>query len=239
MEVKKSKKADLEGEKGTGLLIGYIIALSTMFACFEYTYREPAPEDGPIYATTSFVSEEEVVPITQPIFTAAPPPPADAPQVAEILDIVDNNTDIQEEKIETSESTTEAISGPVAHVSGPVMAGPPAPTQEEGDEGEIFEVVEQNPAFPGGDKALMQYLTKNLKYPASAQENGIQGRVLVQFVVNKDGSIVDPKVLRSVDPALDKEAMRVVSAMPKWQPGKQRGKTVRVKFTLPVTFRLQ
>ncbi|MBQ0023015.1 MAG: energy transducer TonB [Prevotellaceae bacterium] len=238
MEVKKSKKADLEGEKGTGLLIGYIIALSAMFACFEYTTREYVETDV-VYATTSFVSEEEVVPITQPIFTAAPPPPADAPQVAEILDIVDNNTDIQEEKIETSESTTEAISGPVAQVSGPVMTGPPAPVQEESDEGEIFEVVEQNPAFPGGDKALMAYLTKNLKYPASAQENGIQGRVLVQFVVNKDGSIVDPKVLRSVDPALDKEAMRVVSAMPKWQPGKQRGKTVRVKFTLPVTFRLQ
>ena len=187
----------------------------------------------------TFVSEEEVVPITQPIFTAAPPPPADAPQVAEILDIVDNNEDIVEEKIETSESTTEAVSGPVSHVSGPVMAGPPAPVQEESDEGEIFEVVEQNPAFPGGDKALMAYLTKNLKYPASAQENNIQGRVLVQFVVNKDGSIVDPKVLRSVDPALDKEAMRVVSTMPKWTPGKQRGKTVRVKFTLPVTFRLQ
>ena len=238
MEVKKSKKADLEGEKGTGLLIGYIIALSTMFACFEYTTRTYEETDV-VYATTSYVSEEEVVPITQPIFTAAPPPPAEAPQVAEILDIVDNNEEIQEEEIQSSESTTDAVSGPSAPVSGPVMAGPPAPVQEESDEGEIFEVVEQNPAFPGGDAELMKWLQKNLKYPASAQENGIQGRVLVQFVVNKDGSIVDPKVLRSVDPALDKEAMRVVTAMPKWTPGKQRGKTVRVKFTLPVTFRLQ
>jgi len=238
MEVKKSKKADLEGSKSTGLLIGYIVALATMFACFEYTTREYEETDV-VYATTSFVSEEEVVPITQPIFTAAPPPPADAPQVAEILDIVDNNTDIVEEKIETSESTTEAISGPVSHVSGPVMTGPPAPVQEESDEGEIFEVVEQNPSFPGGDKALMAWLQKNLKYPASAQENNIQGRVLVQFVVNKDGSIVEPKIIRPVDAALDKEAMRVVSAMPKWTPGKQRGKNVRVRFTLPVTFRLQ
>ena len=238
MEVKKSKKADLEGEKGTGLLIGYIIALSTMFACFEYTTRTYEETDV-VYSTTSYVSEEEVVPITQPIFTAAPPPPAEAPQVAEILDIVDNNEEIQEEEIQSSESTTDAVSGPSAPVSGPVMAGPPAPVQEESDEGEIFEVVEQNPAFPGGDAELMKWLQKNLKYPASAQENGIQGRVLVQFVVNKDGSIVDPKVLRSVDPALDKEAMRVVTAMPKWTPGKQRGKTVRVKFTLPVTFRLQ
>ena len=238
MEIKKSKKADLEGTKGTGLLIGYIVALSLLFACFEYTTREYVETDK-VFSTASFVSEEEVVPITQPIFTAAPPPPADAPQVAEILDIVDNNEDIVEEKIETSESTTEAISGPSAPVSGPVMVGPPAPTQEEGDEGEIFEVVEQQPAFPGGMDKLMQWLSKNLKYPASAQENGTQGRVVVQFVVNKDGSIVEPKVIKSVDPALDKEAIRVVSAMPHWQPGKQRGKPVRVRFTLPVTFRLQ
>ncbi len=100
MEVKKSKKADLEGEKGTGLLIGYIVALSVMFACFEFTTRTYEETDV-VYATTSFVSEEEVIPITQPIFTAAPPPPADAPQVAEILDIVDNETEIVEEKIET------------------------------------------------------------------------------------------------------------------------------------------
>ena len=238
MEVKKSKKADLEGQKGTGLLIGYIVALATMFACFEYTSREYAETDV-VYATTSFVSEEEVIPITQPIFTAAPPPPADAPQVAEILDIVDDNTEIQEETIETSESTDQAITGPTAPVSGPVMAGPPAPVQEESDEGEIFEVVEQNPQFPGGDQALMAWLTKNLKYPSVAQENGIQGRVMVSFVVNKDGSIVDPKIIRSVDPSLDKEAIRVVSAMPKWTPGRQRGKTVRVKYSLPVTFRLQ
>ena len=238
MEVKKSKKADLEGQKGTGLLIGYIVALATMFACFEYTTREYVETDV-VYATTSFVSEEEVIPITQPIFTAAPPPPADAPQVAEILDIVDDNTEIQEETIETSESTDQAITGPTAPVSGPVMAGPPAPVQEESDEGEIFEVVEQNPQFPGGDAELMKWLTKNLKYPSVAQENGIQGRVLVSFVVNKDGSIVDPKIVRSVDPSLDKEAIRVVSSMPKWTPGRQRGKTVRVKYSLPVTFRLQ
>lgn len=238
MEVKKSPKADLEKEKGTGLLIGYIVALSAMFACFEYTTRTYEETDV-VYSTTSFVSEEEIIPITQPpIFTAAPPPPAEAPQVAEILDIVDNETEIVEEKIETSESTDQAITGPTAP-TGPVMVGPPAPVQEGNDEGQIFEVVEQNPSFPGGDKALMDYLYKNIKYPSVAQDNGIQGRVLVQFVVNKDGSIVDPKVLRSVDPSLDKEAMRVVQAMPKWTPGKQRGKPVRVRFTLPVTFRLQ
>ena len=238
MEVKKSKKADLEGTKSTGLLIGYIVALSAMFASFEYTTREYEETDY-VYSTAAFVSEEEVIPITQPIFTAAPPPPAETPAVAEILDIVDNNTDIEEEKIETSEDTHEAQSGPSAPVhSGPAMVAP-GPVQEEGDEGEIFEVVEQNPEFPGGEKALMEWLQKNLKYPSAASDNGIQGRVMVRFVVNKDGSVVEPKVLRPVDPLLDKEAMRVVQAMPKWKPGKQRGKAVRVYFTLPVTFRLQ
>ena len=156
----------------------------------------------------------------------------------QILEIVDNETELVEEEIESTEATTEAITGPTAP-TGPVMVGPPAPVQEGNDEGTIFEVVEVNPAFPGGDEALMEYLKKNLKYPSIAQDNGIQGRVLVQFVVNKDGSIVEPQVIRSVDPSLDKEAMRVVSAMPKWTPGRQRGKPVRVRFTLPVTFRLR
>ena len=237
MEVKKSKKADLEGTKSTGLLIGYIVALAAMFACFEYTTRTYAETDV-VYSTVAYVSEEEVIPITQPIFTAAPPPPAETPAVAEILDIVDNNTDIEEEKIETSEDTHEAQSGPSVQAAGPPMAAP-GPAVEEGDENDIFEVVEQNPSFPGGEAELMKWLHKNLKYPPVAQENGIQGKVYIQFVVNKDGSIVDPKIIRSADTSLDKEAMRVVQAMPKWTPGKQRGKAVRVRFTLPITFRLQ
>jgi protein TonB len=95
------------------------------------------------------------------------------------------------------------------------------------------------PEFPGGMSELMQYFSKNIKYPAIAQENGTQGRVIVQFVVNRDGSIVDPVVVRSVDPYLDREALRVIMAMPKWKAGMQRGKSVRVKFTVPVQFRLQ
>ena len=237
MEIKKSKKADLEKTRGTSMLIGYIVALAVMFAAFEWTTRDDVETEPVVYAAYAQM-EEEIVPITQPIFTAAPPPPADAPQVAEILDIVENDEEIVEEKIETSESTTEAISGPVAQVSGPVATGPVV-VEEASDEGEIFQVVEQMPEFPGGMQALMAYLSKNIKYPSVAQDNGIQGRVLVSFVVNKDGSIVDPEVIKSVDAALDKEAMRVIKAMPKWNPGKQRGKPVRVKYTVPVLFRLQ
>ena len=103
----------------------------------------------------------------------------------------------------------------------------------------VFEVVEQMPSFPGGDKALLEYLSNNIKYPVVAQENGVQGRVVVSFVVEKDGSITDVKVVRSVDPSLDKEAARVVKSMPRWIPGKQNGSAVRVKYNVPVSFKLQ
>ena len=103
----------------------------------------------------------------------------------------------------------------------------------------VFEVVEQMPSFPGGDAALMSFLSKNIHYPAIAEENGIQGRVVATFVVERDGSISDVKVVKSIDPSLDKEAVRVLKSMPKWIPGKQNGSPVRVKYTVPVTFRLQ
>lgn len=106
-------------------------------------------------------------------------------------------------------------------------------------ENKVFDVVEQMPSFPGGPSALMQYLSSNIKYPVVAQENGVQGRVVVSFVVERDGSITDVQVARSVDPSLDREAQRVVRSMPKWIPGKQNGQAVRVKYNVPVAFRLQ
>lgn len=117
------------------------------------------------------------------------------------------------------------------------IAQPEPPKHEE--ENKVFDVVEQMPSFPGGMPALMKWLSDNMKYPPIAAENGVQGRVIVQFVVEKDGSVTDVHVARSVDPSLDKEAVRVVKVMPKWIPGKQNGSAVRVKYTLPVTFRLQ
>ena len=107
------------------------------------------------------------------------------------------------------------------------------------EETKVFDVVEQMPQFPGGDAELMKFLSSHIKYPVVAEENGIQGRVIATFVVERDGSITDVRVVKSVDPSLDKEAIRVLKSMPKWIPGKQNGSAVRVKFTLPVTFRLQ
>ena len=115
----------------------------------------------------------------------------------------------------------------------------PEPPKQVVEETKIFTVVEQMPLFPGGDAALMGYLRDNIHYPTVAAENGVQGRVVVGFVVERDGSITDVNVLRSVDPSLDREAVRVVKSMPKWTPGKQNGSAVRVKYQVPVTFRLQ
>ncbi len=112
----------------------------------------------------------------------------------------------------------------------------PEPKEEEN---KVFDVVEQMPSFPGGQGALMEYLSKNVKYPVVAQENGVQGRVVVSFVVERDGSVTDVQVVKSVDPSLDREAVRVISSMPKWIPGKQNGQAVRVKYNVPVSFRLQ
>ena len=110
-------------------------------------------------------------------------------------------------------------------------------TEEDYDQ-LTFNVVEKMPEFEGGMDGMMSFLQKNIKYPAEAKEKGKKGRVLVQFVVEKDGSIVEPKVVKSVSPELDAEALRVVQMMPKWKPGQQRGKNVRVQFTLPVLFKL-
>ena len=118
-----------------------------------------------------------------------------------------------------------------------VIAQPEPPKHEE--ESKVFDVVEQMPSFPGGNGALLEYLATHVKYPVVAQENGVQGRVIVSFVVERDGSITDVRVVRSVDPSLDREAQRVVSSMPRWTPGKQNGSAVRVKYNVPVSFRLQ
>ncbi len=227
MEVKKSPKVDLKRMRGTWLLVGYVIVLALMFVAFEWTQRDVkvATDTG----VQDLVFEEEIIPITQQEEIKAPPPP-EAPSVAEVLNIVDDKTDVAETTIASTEETGKAVE--VKYVA-PVVEEP------EPEEETIFQVVEQMPEFPGGMSALMQYLGKNIKYPTIAQENGVQGRVIVQFVVNRDGTIVDPVVVRSVDPYLDKEAIRVIKTMPKWKPGQQRGKAVRVKYTVPVTFKLQ
>ena len=139
-----------------------------------------------------------------------------------------------ENKEGVKDRTVEAVRNDIA-----VAAPPPPPAPKPEVATKVFDVVEEMPSFPGGNAALMSYLNSNTKYPVVAQENGVQGRVIISFVVERDGSISDVKVARSVDPSLDREAQRVVKSMPRWTPGKQNGQTVRVKYTVPVVFRLQ
>ncbi len=229
MEIKKTPKANLENKKSSCLLVGYVIVLVFMFVAFEWTKRDVRIDMSGAITENVFEQDMEI-PITEQPEPVAPPPP-EAPQIAEVLTIMENDENVVETSITSSEETGETYE--IKHV-------PAAIEEEIPEEEEIFEIVEETPQFPnGGMVGLMQYLGKNIKYPTMAQEAGTQGRVTIQFVVNKDGSIVDVKVLRGVDPYLDKEAVRVVSSMPKWKPGRQRGKPVRCKFTVPVTFKFQ
>ena len=225
MDVKKSPKATLEDKKMLFLLMGFVMVLSLLYIGLEWTNSEVKVYE---VANSDFLLEDEIeIQTTQEELPPPPPPPV--PEVIEELNIVEDDVKTETIKIETEDNKDKIV------ISAPVAA----PKVVEEDDQVIFQVVETMPTFPGGDQALFKFLSDNIRYPVIAQENGIQGRVICQFVVNRDGSIVDVEVVRSVDPSLDREAIRVIRSMPNWKPGMQRGKAVRVKYTLPVNFRLQ
>ncbi|HKL92798.1 MAG TPA: energy transducer TonB [Bacteroidales bacterium] len=226
MEVKKSKKASLEGTQSTNILMGIVVGLSFMFIAFEYAQRDIVIDE--IDTSGDILVEEEIIEITRR-FTPPPPPPPETVQ-ADLIDIVEDNT--LEEEVEFQSTEDEQKDAVIINYGEGDGEG------EVYAEDEIFAVVEEMPSFPGGDAALMSYISKNIKYPSIATENGIQGRVICTFVINRDGKVTNAEVIRSVDPSLDKEALRVINNMPAWKPGKQRGKPVRVKYTLPIVFRL-
>lgn len=227
MEEKKSPKADLENKKFIFTQIGLIIGLALMLVAFEWKSYEKT-----VLEVTSRQVEnvaEEIIPITEQ--KVKPPPPPPVKQVVKI-NIVEDNADVDDDiNIDAEANQNTEVQAYV----------PPAKTDEEesADEAQIFMVVESMPEYPGGEAALYQYLADNIKYPQMAKESGIQGRVFVTFVVEKDGRVTDVRVLRGIGGGCDEEAIRVVKNMPKWTPGKQRGKAVRVQYNLPVKFTLQ
>lgn len=230
MEIKKSPKANLEGQgtRTTRVMLGIVVVLALFFAAIELSEREAVVDTSDMIVDVPF--EEELVERTVQEEPKQKPPEPKKPEVIEVINIVEDDVKVEETELQTTEETGEKVD---------IVFVPKAEEEPEPEEEEILMIAETMPEFPGGMGALMKYLGKNIKYPTIAQENGVQGRVIVQFVVNKDGSIVDPVVVRSVDPYLDKEALRVIKSMPKWKPGEQQGKKVRVKYTVPVTFRLQ
>ncbi len=228
MELKKSTKADLESKRNTFFLLGLVLALGITLLAFEWTSKQSKADSlGSVQAQDV---EEEIIPITREQ-EIKPPPPPPPPKVVEVLNIVEDDVEIEDElEIEDSEADDETI----------IDVAPVVSTEEEEEEStEVFYIVEDMPEFPGGERALRSYIASHVKYPVIAQENGIQGKVYVTFVVGKDGSVNNASIARGVDPSLDKEALRVVNGLPKWKPGKQRGKTVNVSYTVPINFVLQ
>lgn len=226
-EIKKTPRANIENQKDTAILMGMVLALALVFVAFEWSTQTTKVDLSTV--VQDVVAEEEIE-ITRRDPTPPPPPPPPAPEAPEIIQVVDT-------KVETRIDINMEDDQSKAQIQ--TYTPPPPPKEREEEEEEIFVVVENQPEFPGGQAAMMKFLSENIKYPVIAQENGIQGRVICNFVVERDGSITDVQVVRGVDPSLDKEAVRVIQSMPKWKPGMQRGKPVRVRFTLPVVFRLQ
>lgn len=228
MELKKSNKANLEDKKNVFFLLGLVVALGITLLAFEWKTQAKKAESLGNLETQAI--EEEFIPITREQEIKPPPPPP--PVAPEILNIVDNDVEIEDELIIED---TEADINTIINVA-PVVA---AKEEVEEEENKVFFIVEEMPEFPGGDAARARWLADNINYPRIAQENGIQGKVYISFVVGKDGSISNATVARGVDPSLDQEALRVVNQMPPWKPGKQRGEPVNVSFTVPINFVLQ
>lgn len=224
MEVKKSPKADLENKRVIFTQIGLIVTLAIVFLAFEYKSYDERSLD--LMQRTAEDITEEIIPITE---QKPPPPPPPPPRQVTVLQVVEDDVEV-EESIEIDVETDQ---------SEEIEVYIPPPQEETIDEQEIFTVVESMPEFPGGQQAMMEYIARNIRYPAMARESGIQGRVFVNFVVERDGSVTNVRVLRGIGGGCDEEAIRVVKAMPKWTPGRQRGQAVRVSFNLPVRFTLQ
>ena len=215
MDPKKNPKVSLENKKGMFFQIGLAVTLLTILIAFEWkSYDKTNYNLGDLNLDDM---EEEIIPITRQEVKPPPPPPPPP----EIIEIVEDEVEIEKElEIEETETDEDEI------------------IEIEEDDEEFFMVVENMPEFPGGDLGLMKFIQKNVRYPAIAKEYNITGKVYVSFIVDKQGNVTNVKIVRGVDKNLDAEAVRVVSSLPKYKPGKQRGKAVRVMFTIPINFTL-
>ncbi len=225
MEAKKSPKADLESKRAFFVQIGLIVSLAAMLVAFEWKTYDVEQID--VAARQVETVEEEMVEITQ---QNKPPPPPAPPAQTTLIHIVTDDVQVDDDLIIDAEATELTV---IEAYTPPAVV-----EEEEVAEAEIFTVVEESPSFPGGDVARIKFLQENIVYPQMARESGIQGTVYVTFVVERNGNVTDVRVLRGIGGGCDEEAVRVIKAMPKWNPGKQRGKPVRVQFNMPIKFTL-
>lgn len=224
MEIKKNPKQDLEEKKNIFFQIGLVFALFIVFVGFEWKKYDKVEES--MFDMTNILPPEEEIEITRPEEKIEQPPPPQVPQIEIVEDDVEVDDDLTFDDVDQNTAVDDYFVNRVE-------------VEEEYVEAEIFTIVEEQPSFPGGEAALMEYLGKNISYPPMAKESGIQGTVFVTFVVEPNGSVTNVKILRGIGGGCDEEAVRVVKNMPAWKPGKQRGKPVRVQFNLPIKFVLQ
>jgi len=225
MELKKSKKADLESKKAVFMQLGLIIALGVVLLAFSYkTYERSSVLNFQLQVDDT---PEEIIPITKQEVKPPPPPP---PKQVTVINIVEDDVEVEDD----IEIDVEADQETIVDDYVPIVE-----EEEAVAEMEIFTVVESMPAFPGGDSERMKFLQDNIKYPQMARESGIQGTVYVTFVVEHNGAVSDVRILRGIGGGCDEEAIRVIKLMPNWNAGMQRGKPVRVSYNLPVKFTLQ
>lgn len=228
MEAKKTEEANLEKRKGAYFAIGLLIVLASLFCLFEFKFYEL--ETSEYKKLHLDLIEAEVIPISQ----QTPPPPPPPPMATTQIQIVSNEEEIVVElEIEDLEIDDES------YVENAAVVELTEAEEEEIEEEEIFTIVEKMPVYPGGVEALFGYLAQNIEYPDMAKDAKIEGKVYITFVVNKEGGVADVKVLRGIGGGCDEEAIRVVKNMPKWDPGRQRGKAVKVQYNLPINFILK
>ena len=229
MEIKKSEKASLENKKLLFIEIGLIISLLITYVAFEWTSKET--NTSMLEDNTEILVEEEIISTNM----ETPPPPPAAPKMpvlSDQIDIVDDEIELEDDMFMNLEDD--------ASLGVEIMDYVEVEEEVVEEEAIPFQLVEEKPSFQGGDaNQFSKWVNSRLVYPEIAKENGVQGRVTLQFTVEKDGSVTKVKVLRGVDPSLDKEAVRVVSMSPKWKPGKQRDRAVPVTYTFPVIFQLR
>jgi protein TonB len=230
MEVKKTERASLENKRLLFVEIGFVISLLAVLLAFNYKTKDK--KVATLEDDTQAQVEEEMVPITE----ETPPPPEAAPSIPVLSDQID----IVDDAIEVDDNLFQSLEDD-ANTGVEIMDYVEEVQEEQVEEEAIpFQLVEEKPSFNGGDaNEFSKWVSQHLEYPEIAKENGVQGRVTLSFTVNADGTVSNVKVLRGLDPALDKEAVRVVSSSPKWKPGKQRDRAVKVTYTFPVLFQLR
>lgn len=235
MEIKKSDKANLDLHRSTGFLLGLVFALALLFAAFEYTSRpSDLQEDDSMLDDMSDDLEMTAAMNTKDMVSAAPAPASKA--LTQNVKEVDKTQNA--DKVAPITSKLVIGDGQGLAKQANVTEAIPETSALPQDTAAVLRTVEQLPEFPGGIVEFMKWLTRNLRYPPIAQQQKIQGKVVVSFIINKDGSIASPCIVTSADPILDREAMRVVKMMPRWKPGMEDGKPCRTMFAIPVNFQL-